>query len=147
MPIRDTNASTPSGNIASCRFWTSWTTLAALVAGAILPLAGCGRGNRPNLAPVHGTVTLNGKLLPDAQVVFHPRTGHASCAMTDSDGHYDLIYLRQEHGALVGTHKVEISTLLPDESRKEVVPVRYNKKSELVREVVPGKNEINFDLN
>ena len=137
---------TIGGNGASLPTWRSRLIPAALLACAILLLAGCGRRNGPNLGLVHGIVTLKGKPLADAQVVFQPSNGHISCAMTDSDGHYDLIYLRNEHGAIVGSHKVQISTLLPDEGRKEVVPARYNKKSELEREVASGKNEINFDL-
>ncbi len=66
--------------------------------------------------------------------------------MTDPNGYYDLIYLRRDHGALLGKHRVQISTFLPEESRKEVVPACYNSRTILEREVAAGKNVIDFDL-
>jgi len=119
---------------------------ATALAVALLTLAGCGHGDRPDLGQVHGTVTLNGKPLAGAQVVFRPRAGHISCAMTDANGSYDLVYIRRDHGALLGKHRVQISTLLPEMSRKEVVPACYNSRTILEREVAAGKNAIDFDL-
>ncbi len=113
---------------------------------ALLPLAGCGHSDHPPLGRVHGKVTLNGSPLPSALVIFHPPKGHISCNITDGEGHYDLIFIRQEHGAIVGKHRVEITTQASEELRKELVPAKYNKKSVLEKEVVAGENEINFDL-
>ncbi len=95
---------------------------------------------------MYGKVKLHGSPLPNALVVFHPPKGHISCATTDGEGHYDLILIRQEHGAVVGKHRVEISTQPPEDFRKEIVPDCYNRKTTLEREVVAGNNEIDFDL-
>ena len=119
----------------------------ALLLGAIVPVAGCGRSDGPPRGQVRGKVTLDGKPLPGALVVFHPPKGHISYASTDGEGRYDLIFIREEHGALVGKHHVEISTRPPEDFRKEIVPERYNKNTTLEQEVVAGGNEIDFDLN
>ncbi|MGL4551752.1 MAG: hypothetical protein ACRC33_11235, partial [Gemmataceae bacterium] len=62
--------------------------------------AGCGRP----LASVEGTVTLDGRPLPDAEVQFLPdptqgTTGPPSSAYTDPDGRYATT-------TVVGTHRV-----------------------------------------
>ena len=113
---------------------------------AILPAAGCGRSDRPPLGHVHGTVTLDGRPLPNALVAFHPPKGRVASDITDSNGHYDLVYFRQEHGALVGKNCVRITTEVGDDLHEELVPARYNTKTGLEKEVVAGDNEIDFDL-
>jgi hypothetical protein len=115
-----------------------------MLACVLLLFAGCQRGDRPELGQVRGTVTLGGKPLPGVQVVFHPTKGHISCATTDRDGHYNLIYLRDDYGAIVGKHRVQIAPLVPEDSRRYVAPAWS--KTIVQKEVVAGKNEINFDL-
>ncbi len=121
--------------------------LLALVLAALLPVAGCGQSDHPPLGRVSGKVTLNGKPLPGALVIFHPPKGHISCDTTDAEGHYDLVFMREEHGAIVGKHRVEITTLASETSTKELVPERYNKKTTLEKEVASGSNDFDFDLN
>jgi hypothetical protein len=133
--------SSPSGYLTR-RTWRSHAIKAAMLACALLPLAGCGRSNGPSLGQVKGTVLLNGRPLASADIVFRPVKGHVSYGTTDANGHYDLVYLR-DRGAVVGTHKVQI---FPGKTAKEKVPDCYNTKSTLQKEVVAGKNEINFDL-
>ena len=113
---------------------------------AILPAAGCGRSDHPSLGHVHGTVTLDGAPLPHALVAFHPPKGRVASDITDSNGHYDLVYFRQEHGALVGKNCVRITTQVGDDPHKELVPAHYNTKTGLEKEVVAGDNQIDFDL-
>src|SRR5262245_45808699 len=79
-----------------------WAVLAALCAG------GCRRG--PELAPVSGRVTLDGKPLDLAEVSFLPEAGRASHGVADSSGHYELRYTRDQMGALVGQHTVRITS-------------------------------------
>ena len=112
----------------------------------LLCIAGCGNGDRPPLGSVHGIVKLGDKALANASVTFFPEKGRPSCSETDASGHYDLIYLRDIHGAIIGKHKVVIQTMPPEEYYKEVVPARYNKKSMLEQEVVNGDNPIDFNL-
>jgi hypothetical protein len=96
------------------------------------------------LGQVKGAVTLNGKPLAGVLVVFRPAKGHISCATTDRDGRYNLVYLRDDPGAIVGQHRVRIAPVAPEDSRHFVAP-DWSKKI-VQREVVAGKNEINFEL-
>ena len=128
-----------------------------LIGCAVLLVVGCGK---PKLAEVSGTVKLDGKPLADASVSFQPigdgtlNPGAGSYAKTDANGHYVLTQMGGAKGALVGMHKVEISKTTnanPDDDRSrptpEKVPARYNTKSELTCEVLPGgRDDANFDL-
>ena len=106
---------------------------------------GCSQGDRPELAPVTGTVTLDGKPLERAAMMFRPEEGRASRGITDASGHYELIYLRDIRGARIGSHTVSIMTRT--ESRPvERVPAKYNKQSTLTREVKDEQNVFDFEL-
>src|SRR2546425_8916779 len=71
--------------------------------------AGCSRG--PQFANVEGRITLNGRPLPDMEVLFLPdpkegTLGPPSSAYTDEKGHYQLVTNKGQSGAVVGTHRV-----------------------------------------
>ena len=128
---------------------SSWSHLFLILSTFTLLgiLTGCNQSNRPPLGHVHGKVTLDGKPLAGAAVAFLPDgLGRESTAFTDEDGNYTLIYIRDIEGASVGTHRVRISTGDPRTGKPELVPNRYHANTELQKEVVPGDNEINFDL-
>jgi hypothetical protein len=111
---------------------------------AMLALACRQRG--PELGDVRGTVTLDGRPLARATVIFEPTNGgHASKAVTDAVGRYQLVYLRDTTGAIVGSHVVKVSTASED-NPKERVPARYNKQSTLAADVKSGANEYNVSL-
>jgi len=115
-----------------------------------LSITGCG-GDK-NVGRVQGTVTLDNQPLPNAKVIFEPENGRPSGATTDEKGQYQLKYTSDNNGALIGTHRVTISTRSsgnPDEGIEptpELVPAKYNSQSELVKEVTKGKNIIDFNL-
>ena len=112
---------------------------------AMLSLA-C-RQHGPELGEVRGTVTLDGRPLARATVIFEPKAGgHASRAVTDASGRYQLVYLRDITGALVGSHLVKVSTASEDDP-KERIPARYNKQSTLAADVAAGANEYNVSLS
>jgi hypothetical protein len=111
---------------------------------AMLSLA-C-RQHGPQLGEVQGTVTLDGRPLARATVIFEPKAGgHASRAVTDASGRYQLVYLRDATGALVGSHLVKVFTASEDDP-KERIPARYNKQSALTADVTTGANEYNVSL-
>lgn len=118
---------------------------------AVLFIVGCDAGS--GLSPVTGTVTLDGKPYPNAQVRFVPDTGRPSIGYTDQSGAYSLIYIRDEMGAAPGNYRVDITTVHVSESDSdggkeppEKIPAKYNKTTELKADVQPGENVINFDL-
>jgi hypothetical protein len=104
------------------------------------------RQRGPELGEVHGTVTLDGRPLALATVLFEPKAGgHASRAVTDASGNYQLVYLRDTTGALVGSHLVKVFTASEDDP-KERIPARYNKQSTLAADVGSGANEYNVSM-
>ena len=93
-------------------------TLAALI---LLSATGCPKRTFPH-APVSGTVKINGKPVEGAKVRFQPvskgnsgEAGGGSYATTDKDGKYTLkLILQDGEGAVVGEHRVHISTGAPE---------------------------------
>ena len=78
--------------------------------------AGCSTG--PTLAPVTGTVTMNGKPLRNVKVAFHPdpdkkTEGLGSTGTTDDAGAFTLTYDDGRPGAVVGHHRVILTDLDP----------------------------------
>lgn len=134
--------------------WAAW-----LVAAPLL-LAGCS-GNPYEIAPVSGRITLDGDPVAKAIVSFEPvgegdklRLGPGSFGVTDAEGRYTLETVDRRSGAVVGEHRVTISTFraAPDRSkmevvRKEEIPARYNDESELTFVVPPeGSENADFEL-
>ncbi len=126
-----------------------------LVTGAALSFVGCAGSDGPELGEVSGLVTLNGDPLPNATVHFTPDEGRPSRGETDEDGRYTLMYTNENEGAVPGQHTVRISTAVAAlegeggegrEAQPERVPPRYNSATDLVREVKPGSNKIDFEL-
>jgi hypothetical protein len=117
-------------------------TLFTIIAPTFL---GCGP-DRPALGRVEGVVTLDKKPLAGATVSFKPQTGKGSFGITNQDGHYELFYIRDIKGAIVGSHTIRITTTT-ENSPKELIPRRYNVRSELEGEVKAGKNTLNFELS
>jgi hypothetical protein len=125
------------------------------------------------MGEVTGQVTMDGKPLPNAMVIFVPKEGGATATgVTDANGNYKLISLDRT-GALIGSHTVSITTVKKAEEAppevssdsaeyakqamarasdyndavvREPIPARYNSKSELVKGVEKGSNVINFEL-
>lgn len=133
------------------RRFLSLSIMAALL-GILAMTVGCGD---PNMGRVYGTVTLDGQPLDGAMVTFAPAEGggRPAAGRTDNRGRYQLVFSRDARGALVGPHRVSISTYneLPgedgdDQVIPERVPAQYNVQSELTRTVERGSNEFNFDL-
>lgn len=132
----------------------------------VTSLPGCGgAGDQPELGQVTGTITLDGKPLSGVAVVFQPDGGRPARGTTDAEGKYELTYIRNTRGTKVGRNRVEIApseegdessesesdadepqVKQPTRSGKPSIPARYNVRSELERDVKPGKNTFDFDL-
>jgi hypothetical protein len=120
---------------------------AAVAVCVCLLLGGCNSGDRPPLGNVTGTVTLDGKLLAGAHIIFEPSEGgRASTGTSDDNGQYKLIYIRKIEGAKVGPHIVKISLHDSESAVPQSLPAKYNIKSELREQVNSGANVINFSL-
>jgi hypothetical protein len=81
--------------------------IAALVTlPTLFALAGCGKGDYPEMARVTGTVTYKGKPVPNMMVNFMPTEGRPSWGKTDASGKFEMIYDADYKGAKMGHHKV-----------------------------------------
>jgi hypothetical protein len=116
-------------------------------------MRGWQRGDLPQLAPVTGVVKLDGAPLAKAEIQFIPQQIDpnkpnlrisSSGAITNDNGEFSLIYTSFAEGAVLGKHRVQI--LCYSKEGQQVVPVRYNTRSELIKEVVAGSNKFEFDL-
>ena len=77
---------------------------------ALVSLAGCGASNPPTF-PVSGTVTLDGKPVEGAAVLFIPfdGTGQPASAMSDASGNYALTTFTANDGAMAGNYKIKVT--------------------------------------
>jgi hypothetical protein len=72
----------------------------------LVTLAGCGKGDYPEMAKVTGTVTYKGKPVSNMMVNFMPTAGRPSWGKTDADGKFEMIYDEDVKGVKMGHHKV-----------------------------------------
>jgi hypothetical protein len=136
-----------------------------VVAAAAL---GCSGASKPyNTAAVSGRVTLDGKPLAGARVMFQPvhtlqsglLSGPESHGETDANGNYSLTTVFKDRGATVGRNRVMISTRKqerppdnPDGPIKEIAPEKvpnkyFTEKAPLYFDVpTGGSSSANFDL-
>ena len=125
-------------------FTVVWTVGCGLLIGCAAKPTGM-----PDVAPVTGTVTLNGEPLARASVVFQSESGHSAMGTTDSTGSYQLTAPGNQKGAVIGLNKVKINSQLdapPGPNWKDPIPARYNSASELSAQVNPGTNSFDFAL-
>lgn len=138
-----------------------------LLACAVGLLLGCSGSKEPARGPVKGRVTLNGKALPGATVVFESKAlGVSQTAPTDDNGNYEFAAYNAA-GLPAGSYKVAVSVgtfLAPGEEILKIdvsksptapkkapaaVPEKYRKPdaSGLSAEVKAGENgPFDFDL-
>ena len=122
----------------------------------LLMTLGCGGAtDQPDLGDVSGTVTLDGKPLPDATITFQPADGRPSFGKTDSSGKYTLQYTVNASGAKIGKHSVIITTAYSiegdDGESKEIpekLPAKYStSETELTADVKAGPNTFDYNLS
>ncbi len=138
--------------------------IVSLLAVAIV-ISGCQKpSNLPPQYPVSGTISLDGKPLPGAGIMFLPRgdtRGNGAMAMSDPTGKYTLKTDHGGPGAPEGEYAVTISKVVnrdgtpyvpnPDVAEageRETLPGIYSDsmKTTLNANVPKGGNTINFDL-
>ena len=122
-------------------------------------IAGCNRGGL-HLVPVDGVVTLDGKPVADAGVLFSPadpKMGPPASGTTDADGKFTLA-TNNRSGAAVGDHAVVIareevkvipqSRGFPIYETKHIIPPKYGemKTSGLSATVKENDNHFEFKL-
>lgn len=117
---------------------------AGLLLFSSLLITGCSSNQ---FGGVSGKVTLDGKPLRSATVEFSPAGGSPAYGVTDDEGRYQLLWSADQQGAPLGTNRVRITSFNEAKPRiKERVPVKYNRQSELTREVGRGQQVYDFEL-
>jgi hypothetical protein len=92
------------------RHWDNPRHLHASIGLSLLiALSGCGgSADLPEIARVTGTVTRNGKPVPNLMVNFMPEAGRPSWGKTDENGHYEMVYDEDNKGVKVGRGKIYV---------------------------------------
>lgn len=145
--------------------------------GAIL-IAGCGSDDpwlskQKPTADAAGYVTLNGKPLPNASIVFSPtqKDGVGATGFSDDDGYFEVSAYPSKTGAVPGDYKIIVFSTTPAKEKaekfdpgedaehhqdgdevtrmKNTVPSQYSKKESTPLSVnIPdgGNSDIKLDL-
>jgi hypothetical protein len=89
----------------------NWQCTVFIVSVAALVLfGGCSGVQGPATEPVTGTVSMDGKPIEGAQVVFVPSgSGRAASGTTDASGKFKLTTFNPNDGAVVGKYSVTIA--------------------------------------
>jgi hypothetical protein len=133
--------------------------LALAFFGLALLLA-CGCGSRSgSRVEVSGTVTLDGQSVDGGAIVFLPQ-GDGDRPKTGTAIENGKHAIPAERGPAPGKYRVEIrwqkptGKMIPSddppnlmEETRQVVPEKYNARSDLTRDVEPGKNTFDFTLS
>jgi hypothetical protein len=86
-----------------------WVPVSGMISLAAI---GC---SPATMAKVSGTVTSNGKPVPDAVVQFVAHKGPGAVGRTDATGQFSLSTLKPGDGAFFGTFQVTVQRFLPGE--------------------------------
>ena len=127
---------------------------------ASLLCVACFVGCKPDdgLNPVEGTVTLDGQPLASGHIDMGPMAGQSGTP-TGGDIVNGAFKMRASEGEMVvSIRSQQVVELTPEEQtadekahgitsrQKELLPQKYNDRSELKTTIVKGKNTVTFDL-
>ena len=135
--------------------------LLCLGATLALPLSnGCNRNQGPERVVVSGTVTFDGKPIPDGEIRFMPDA--AADAPVSASPIVDGTYKVDAHGGVpIGTHTVQVNAyravamkpgpegVMPmtiNKPRQQYLPKRYNSDSQLKMSIESGGRRITKDF-
>ena len=125
---------------------------------------GCGGGPTADygslgLVQIGGTVTLDGQPLGGAALKFLAPDGSYCTGVTDSSGHYTMMFDSRKSGVIPGEKVVQISSRTPQSEtgrqeedpdakpeQTETIPACYNRDSILIINVTDSDSAIDFDL-
>jgi hypothetical protein len=114
----------------------------------------CFSGCQPSLpyeiVPLSGTVTYQGKPVPNTEIVFAPEVGRPSNGRTDDNGRFTMIYTVKYNGVQKGKGKFffPISRMIGDNSTSEFQKVleKYGAENTPLQFDIQ-KAEKNFEIN
>ena len=115
---------------------------------------GCGPKG-PRVVPVSGTLTRNGKPVPNLEIYFIPNQGRNSVASTDEQGRFNLGYTADQAGAQTGNHTVWVTynpadpVLNPPPPDKDAIIAKYGSQevSKLKVEVKEAISDLELKID
>lgn len=118
---------------------------------ALLLTVGCSpSGPSYSLLPISGTVSIDGKPVTNATVVFHSESAPTASGKTDSSGQFTLATGQHGEGVAAGEYIVQISSgaETTDASGKVVtIPIVYAENGlEVVKVAQGGESAFTFQL-
>jgi hypothetical protein len=117
---------------------------------AVLAVLGCG-DDRPTRVPIAGRVLIDNKPLTFGDVKFVPDGARPSSGKIDKDGHFTLTCYDGEDGAVLGLHRVQVSTNEVVDREKVIwhAPIKYAnyRTSEMTYEVKEPTESLTIELN
>ncbi|MEW4489054.1 hypothetical protein AB1L42_13315 [Thalassoglobus sp. JC818] len=132
-------------------------TLAAIFVAYFIAQSMFGEGvELPPLYDVSGTVTVNGKALPNVTVIFEPLDAtkggtddgpkrlRTSTGVTDESGYFTLYYMQGERGAPKGKGRIWLQPNSAADVKK--IPAEYAGRGNDIREVREAGNEGKFNI-
>ena len=124
----------------------------------LMLLSGCGETGSNTQVAVKGKITLDGEPLDQGRIVFEPSDpskGQPAAAVI-TKGVFDI---PEQNGVAVGSNLVRITSNKPTgkkvksamsndmlDEMAEAIPEQYNMKSTLNQDIVPGENNLTFEL-
>ena len=114
-------------------------------------VTGC-KEKGPDLKPVTGTVTADGKPLIGAAVEFHSEVSSSSYGKTDENGNFTLSYATGKPGAALGKHRVAIlggstdPSKVPSAPPADTTPTDPDREAPPVVDSPPSKTD-NYNLS
>jgi hypothetical protein len=131
------------------RFRNGWG-----IATLALAMVAIGCSSEAPQAELTGTVTYDGTPIADGAITFQPKDGQSSSAGSlIKDGQYSCKVppgtstVSITASKQVGKKKLYNTPNSPEMPiTKELLPAKYNEKTELTYDAVPGKHVKNFDL-
>jgi hypothetical protein len=127
------------------RVLEAWACALTFVAAT----SGCGDG-RPERVPVAGIVLIDGQPLTRGNIKFVPNDGRPSAGKIGPDGHFSLTCYDGNDGALLGTHRVQVSSsnIISDSKIEWFAPQQYAdfRTSGIEVEVTEGVDDLKIEL-
>jgi hypothetical protein len=119
----------------------------AVAVVAIALFVGCGKPDyQLDTAPVRGTVTLDGEPLPSGYVVVPTMRGRMATGEIQPDGTYEMTTYSPGDGVQVGSQRVVVTPVPPDQKAEKRVPIpqRYQQAgtSGFTIDVKPGEDHV-----
>jgi hypothetical protein len=109
---------------------------------AFIATVGCD-SSRPNIVPVSGHVTIDGKPVAVGQITVMPEGHRASIGKIDPEGRFELSCFEAGDGAPIGQHIATVTAVEPinDRSNRWHAPKKYANKATGVWINVDGPTE------